>query len=95
MNNSDKAELLKWLRSKNPQTKIHGIIGIYLLERNGVAFSEAEKNILKEAETSNKKVDYCSGCEFGQKAPISKLITKEWLNSYYQSYEIFRYGNLK
>src|SRR6516225_5693592 len=65
VNQNDKAQLLNWMNSNNPQNKIHGFVGLYFMKRNGYSLSKDEKGQVDAAKRSNPVIDYCSGCISG------------------------------
>ena len=86
VNNNDKTQLLNWLVSNNPQNKIHGLVGLYFIEKNGQKLSQEEKDKMKEAQNSHDIVDCCMGCAFGLKKDIVDLTTRRMLHMYYHWY---------
>ena len=95
VNNANKDSLLRWLKSDRPQVNIHGYVGLYFMQRNGVRLSNVEREEMDIIKNSDGLVDYCSGCIFGNEGPLKELLTKKKLKMYYKWYQRFGYKDLK
>ena len=85
-NRKDKAMLLHWLNSSNPQDKVHGYVGLYFMERDGNKLTRKEKRIMKHTRDLNLYVSYCEGCDIGNKEKLNILLSKEKLAEFYRYY---------
>jgi hypothetical protein len=86
VNDTNRIELLKLITSKSPQSKIHGYVGLYFIQKNGVVLTEIERKKMKRVERMHSKVKFCEGCFFGLIDNLSNLISEEKLEIYYSWY---------
>jgi hypothetical protein len=93
VNHSDKAKLIAWAKSDNPQNIAHAIVGLYILKRKGVILTPEEETVYNNVRRSTLEVENCSGCGFERKTIIKNLLTKKNLEYIYNWYLLSGYKN--
>jgi len=95
VNNVDSVKIRNLATSDNPQEKIHGLLGLYLLGQNGFILSTIDKELIKAAKVDSIEVEVCEGCYFGLRRSFKYLLDKKNLKSFYNWYKLAGWKNLK
>ena len=95
VNSYDSIEIRKLAYSDNPQERIHGILALYFLKRNGSILTKSDKEIFEVSKKSDVSVNVCEGCAFGRKRTFRYLLSNKNLKAYYDWYDKSGWKNFR
>lgn len=84
VNETSTPELVKWMKSLSPLSQAYGVLGLYILEKQGIKLSEDTKELISFIKQKTIKIMTCEGCIVTYQA-MNQVLSDEYLNLTYKS----------